>query len=127
MTLESYSAAKWKKEGNTKLPFNPICTKKSYSVELSMYDFYALIQYDNEQAYEEEGFKSLLDMLEKLGACDVDFHGMFGAYIFFSLETEDNTKECWQNIEDVLEQYIIFAHMWQDKENELERLTDETE
>ena len=82
MTLESYSAAKWKKEGNTKLPFNPICTKKSYSVELSMYDFYALIQYDDSQEYAEEGYKSLLEMLEIIGACDVDFHGMFGAYIF---------------------------------------------
>lgn len=117
MTLETYSAAKWKKEGNTSIAFQRICTKKSYSVELSMYDFYALIQYDDSQEYEEEGYKSLLEILEQCGAVDVDFHGMFGAYIFFSLEADDDTNEAWVDIEQQVWDYIAIAHAWQDKEN----------
>jgi len=117
MTIESYADAKWKEEGMTSIAFQREVVKKAYKVELSMYDFYALIQYDGEQAYDEEGHKSLLEILEKLGAFDVDFNGHFGAYIFFSLEADDDTNEAWFEIEQQVWDYIAIAHTWQDKEN----------
>ena len=110
-TLEEYARAK-RAQGDFPLKRKAIATK--YSIEMPMDDFCALESYENELPTIDN---CLFTTLEKQTyACDVDYNGHFGNYIYLTLETEDDTPEMWADIMRIITEQIQKAKEWQPSE-----------
>ncbi len=102
--------------------FKPEVTTKSYKVPLTVEGFLPLSDFDFHSIPYDMDIPTFDDELRKLNCIDVDYNGHFGAAIYFNLEVEDDTPECWKNIERVFDHYIKLAHEWEATEKEKELL-----
>jgi len=94
-------------------------TKVSYSIEIPMDDFLAL------QTTEYETIGDALSVAEEMEkqtcACDVDYNGHFGNFIYFTFEAQDDLPEEWEKIERIITQGIKNAKRWM-KKNTITRI-----
>jgi hypothetical protein len=78
-------------EDNNSAEYTLVPTQTSYCVELPTEDYLAV-------EHNDEKGESLLDKLGAIpssgrGVLNVEYNGHFGAYIFFTIDKEDDTPE----------------------------------
>lgn len=96
---------------------------KSYKVPLDIGDFLPLSDFDFHSIPYDMDIPTFDEELRKLNCVDVDYNGHFGSAIYFMLEVEDDTPECWKDIEAVFDKYIKLAHEWEAAEKVLDIVT----
>ncbi len=81
-------------------------TKISYSVEIPEDDFLALIRYERDVDW---NYSLDRDLEVRTCATDHEYNGMFGCYIFFSLDQGDDTADEWEYIQTIIKEHIAKA------------------
>jgi len=81
-------------------------TKTSYSVEISEDDFHALIKYERDVDW---NYSLDRDLEVRTCVTDIEYNGMFGGYIFFSLAAGDDTDDEWGYIQTIIKEHVAKA------------------
>lgn len=74
--------------------------KTSYSVEIDIDVFRKKFT-----GYSEEQYSFLQDLIG-IGLQEIDWDGMFGPYLFFAIDVEDDTEEFHQKILNKIQEYL---------------------
>ena len=65
---------------------------KMYQVEMTKDQMHAIIEYETQIRDNNISDVRLHDTLESIGCYDVKYSGHFGAFVFYSLKTEDDSQ-----------------------------------
>ena len=98
------------------MKLKPIVTARTYTIPLEPKDFEHLEQFDVGEDLEVD----LSHQLADCNAYNVDFNGHFGANIFLSIESDDDTPATWENIKTTIKDYVRRSHQWANAEKVLE-------
>jgi len=86
------------------MKFEPKATSTKYQIGIDAKSFNIIAAWDWGKPTE---ISSLAEVLEnESSACDVDYNGMFGYFVFLTLETENDCPEAWDNIQYIIKEWV---------------------
>jgi hypothetical protein len=82
-------------------------TLTKYAIEITEVELGTITKYEREDGYCENALYHILE--EQTRAVQVDYDGHFGNYIYVSLEPKDDNEEQWEQIEQIIKEFIVNA------------------
>lgn len=88
-------------------------TAVSYSVEIEMKQFSALLDYEDAFNGGLKGSEQSIDeTLRKMGCSDVEYNGHYLNYIYFTISIDDDNRKFHNKVLNVIEKQIKKAELW---------------